>query len=169
MIGDVCSAAIRAGEEAVVPCTKVPICLRQTASITLFPSSCRRRVTGTVPLEQCNAVVWSPAVVRRVCDVCFPPKVEPVLAFLNRHSRLLPWLIRLRNDGDVGTGGNKIIVEFSNAGRLARHARHARVDEVVTPLVEAYNSAVKRPVVCDLVCVVPCVPGGSAACIAVSM
>lgn len=44
MIGDVCSAAIRAGEEAVVPCTKVTICLRQTASVTLFPSGCRRRV-----------------------------------------------------------------------------------------------------------------------------
>lgn len=159
MISDVCRATIWASEETVMPRTKVAVRLGESTPIALLPRRSRRGVTHTVPLEQGDAVIRRPAVVRRVRDVRLAAEVETVLAFLDRNSGLLPRLVGRRDDADVGAGGDVVRVEFADAGGLVRDAGHAGVDEVVTPVVKADDGAVQGPVVGDLVGVGPGVPG----------
>lgn len=98
---DPCLASIWTLEEAVVSRAEVAVGAAQEAAIALRPSTRRSRVACSVPLQQRNAVLGRPAVVRRVGDVCLPTEVETNLAFLNRDLGLFPGLVRLRDDGQV--------------------------------------------------------------------
>lgn len=146
MVRNVRRATIRAPEEAVVSRTEITIRLGQPAPIALLPRRSRRGVTHAIPLQQRNTVVGSPAVVRRVSDVCLAAEVERVLAFLDGDAGLLPRLVGSRYDADVGAGGDVVAVELADTGGLVGDARHARVDEVVAPVVESHNGPVEGPV-----------------------
>ncbi len=82
---------------------------------------------------------------------------------------LLPGLVRSGDDADIGAGGDEVVVQFADTGRLVWHAGHTRVDKVVAPLAKADNGAVEGPVVRDLVCVAPSIPRRGTACKVVSM
>lgn len=169
MVGNVGGAAIRALKKAVVTGTKVSISLGKSTAIKLLPRSRVCRVGDTIPFEQSNAVIGGPAVVGRVSDVCLAAEVERILALLNGDARLLPGLVRLRDDGDVGAGGDVVGVKLAYAGGLIGNASHAGVDKVVAPVVEADDGAVQGPIVGDLVGIAPVIPRGCSACPVIDM
>lgn len=130
----------------------------------LDPAARRSRIAA-VPGEEAELVAGGPAVAGRVGQEGLAAVVHGRGALLDRRADGLPRGGRLREHlGGADAAGR---VERRDAQRLQAVA-HARVDEVVARR-EAQDRAVDAPRVAELGQVAPAVPGGGAACGALSV
>ena len=108
----------------------------------LSPACTQRRVASSIPSEESQAVLSSPAIARRVGDVSLAAIVQGSRAFHDRCAVLLPALSGCREDlGCANLAGRG---KWCDAERL-QAVGHAGPYEVVAPGAETNDAAIDAP------------------------
>jgi hypothetical protein len=148
MVRDPRLRGIRALEERVVTRAIVSVRRGQHTPIVLFPGARGRGVGLAVPGQQTETVVGSPAIRRRVGNVCDPVEVECDGPFIDGGAVLLKIQGGLRDDVDVAGEGDVVRAQLLQADGLVRYAVEAGEHEEVAVCVGAEDGGVDGPFGC---------------------
>lgn len=142
MIDDPSLRAIGALEEPVVSRSIISICRAQHTSVSFGPCALLRWVRSTVPLEQAQAIICSPAIRCGVCDVGRSSVVQSDRSFVDGCAALFPRLSWLGDHIDA-TGERHIVgSQFLETDGLICHSMEAGKHQIVAIVIEPEDGRV---------------------------